>query len=153
MYIWYAAAEESSAACFWRIRAAVHRRGFLWESLSVECTEKFTLIAYTKLKCTVRGRVFLQNGQNVLKICLKCIMYYLRKIYINFVIFSKFVLDKSLKGWYIGLARVGGICGFSKARTAMMQEIARKRGNFCGVCPVIGRLNCPWTRLRISLRQ
>ena len=24
----------------------------------------------------------------------------------------------------------------------MMQEIARKRGNFCGVCPVIGRLNC-----------
>ena len=28
------------------------------------------------------------------------------------------------------------------ARTAMMQEIARKRGNFCGVCPVIGRLNC-----------
>ena len=35
----------------------------------------------------------------------------------------------------------------------MMQEIARKRGNFCGVCPVIGRLNCPRTRLRISLRQ
>ena len=28
------------------------------------------------------------------------------------------------------------------ARTAMMQEIASKDGNFCGVCPVIGRLNC-----------
>ncbi|MGM9602058.1 MAG: hypothetical protein ACI3W5_10850 [Faecousia sp.] len=27
-------------------------------------------------------------------------------------------------------------------RTAMMQEIAPKGGNFCGVCPVIGRLNC-----------
>ena len=25
---------------------------------------------------------------------------------------------------------------------AMMQEIAPKGGNFCGVCPVIGRLNC-----------
>jgi len=24
----------------------------------------------------------------------------------------------------------------------MMQEIAPKGGNFCGVCPVIGRLNC-----------
>jgi hypothetical protein len=24
----------------------------------------------------------------------------------------------------------------------MMQEIASKDGNFCGVCPVIGRLNC-----------
>jgi hypothetical protein len=24
----------------------------------------------------------------------------------------------------------------------MMQEIAAKAGNFCGVCPVIGRLNC-----------
>jgi len=24
----------------------------------------------------------------------------------------------------------------------MMQEIALKNGNFCGVCPVIGRLNC-----------
>jgi len=36
------------------------------------------------------------------------------------------------------LERVWGNC----ACTAMMQEIARKRGNFCGVCPVIGRLNC-----------
>ncbi|MBQ3000663.1 MAG: hypothetical protein IJD63_02825 [Oscillospiraceae bacterium] len=26
--------------------------------------------------------------------------------------------------------------------TAMMQEIAPNGGNFCGVCPVIGRLNC-----------
>ena len=30
----------------------------------------------------------------------------------------------------------------SALRTAMMQEIASKDGNFCGVCPVIGRLNC-----------
>ena len=35
----------------------------------------------------------------------------------------------------------------------MMQEIALKNGNFCGVCPVIGRLNCFCLRLRISLRQ
>ena len=30
----------------------------------------------------------------------------------------------------------------SSVCTAMMQEIASKDGNFCGVCPVIGRLNC-----------
>ena len=35
---------------------------------------------------------------------------------------------------------------------AMMQEIASKDGNFCGVCPVIGRLNCR-LRQRISLCQ
>ena len=34
---------------------------------------------------------------------------------------------------------------------AMMQEIAAQAGNFRGVCPVIGRLNCP--ALRISLRH
>ena len=34
----------------------------------------------------------------------------------------------------------------------MMQEIASKDGNFCGVCPVIGRLNKLSKRLRISLR-
>ena len=36
------------------------------------------------------------------------------------------------------------------ARTAMMQEIASKDGNFCGVCPVIGRLSCSSAE-RISL--
>ena len=41
-------------------------------------------------------------------------------------------------GWYHNRARVGEFC----ACTAMMQEIALKNGNFCGVCPVIGRLNC-----------
>ena len=46
-------------------------------------------------------------------------------------------------------ARVGEYC----ACTAMMQEIASKDGNFCGVCPVIGRLNCFCKRLRISLRR
>ena len=34
----------------------------------------------------------------------------------------------------------------------MMQEIASEEGgNFCGVCPVIGRLNCFCLRWRISL--
>ena len=59
-----------------------------------------------------------------------------------FVIFSEFLLDIFLKKWYINLARVGENC----ACTAMMQEIASKDGNFCGVCPVIGRLNCPVLR-------
>ena len=44
------------------------------------------------------------------------------------------------------MAQVGGIIRSCDreyyAHTSMMQEIARKRGNFCGVCPVIGRLNC-----------
>ena len=42
----------------------------------------------------------------------------------------------------------------------MMQEIASKDGNFCGVCPVIGRLNCfcfrcvyRWDRGRSALRR
>ena len=65
------------------------------------------------------------------------------------MIFSKNLLDKIGVSWYHNQARVGEFC----ACTAMMQEIARKRGNFCGVCPVIGRLNCARLRLRISLRQ
>ena len=72
-----------------------------------------------------------------------------------FVIFSEFVLDKRKGVWYHTQARVGEICGFFQeqmARTAMMQEIASKDGNFCGVCPVIGRLNKLSKRLRISLR-
>ena len=56
----------------------------------------------------------------------------------NFEIFCEFLLDKTGDKWYHNRARVGTFC----ACTAMMQEIARKRGNFCGVCPVIGRLNC-----------
>ena len=59
------------------------------------------------------------------------------------------MLDKSGDRWYHNQACVGEFC----ARTAMMREIAAKAGNFRGVCPVIGRLNCLWTRLRISLRQ
>ena len=39
-----------------------------------------------------------------------------------------------------------------KKRNAMMREIARKRGNFRGVCPVIGRLNGSVSQ-RISLGQ
>ena len=61
-----------------------------------------------------------------------------RNFFANFVIISENVLDKWGKGWYHNRARVGENC----ACTAMMQEIAAKAGNFCGVCPVIGRLNC-----------
>ncbi len=68
------------------------------------------------------------------------------------MIFSKKVLDILGIWCYNVRARVWAKCGLA-ARTAMMQEIARKRGNFCGVCPVIGRLNCVCLRLRISLRQ
>ena len=50
------------------------------------------------------------------------------------------MLDKHTGQWYHNRARVGELC---PARTAMMQEIASQDGNFCGVCPVIGRLNCP----------
>ena len=35
--------------------------------------------------------------------------------------------------------------------TAMMREIAAKAGNFRGVCPVIGRLNCPVTPAYIAV--
>ena len=56
------------------------------------------------------------------------------------------MLDICCVAWYIIQARVGEYC----ARTAMMREIALKNGNFRGVCPVIGRLNC-FKRLRISL--
>ena len=47
------------------------------------------------------------------------------------------MLDNCLIWWYHNRARVGEVC----VRTAMMQEIALKDGNFCGVCPVIGRLS------------
>ena len=54
------------------------------------------------------------------------------------MIFSEIMLDKWVDPCYIIQARVRN----KYARTAMMQEIASKDGNFCGVCPVIGRLNC-----------
>ncbi len=72
-----------------------------------------------------------------------------RKFIRNFVNFGEIMLDKWLNGWYHNRARVGTFC----ACTAMMQEIASKNGNFCGVCPVIGRLNCFCSRWRISLGQ
>ena len=68
----------------------------------------------------------------------------------NFVKKIKIMLDKHTARWYDNRACVGELC---PARTAMMQEIASKDGNFCGVCPVIGRLNYFRKRLRISLRQ
>ncbi len=53
-------------------------------------------------------------------------------------------------------ARVGKVC----ACYAMKQEIAAIAGNFCGVCPVIGRLNCPvrasvyrWGLAKVGLRR
>ena len=59
-------------------------------------------------------------------------------MYAGFVIFSKIMLDFLEQWWYINLAREWN----KYARTAMMREIALKDGNFRGVCPVIGRLNC-----------
>ena len=61
-----------------------------------------------------------------------------RKIIAGFVIFSENMLDNLGKWCYIIQARVR----YHYARTAMMREIASKDGNFRGVCPVIGRLNC-----------
>ncbi len=68
----------------------------------------------------------------------KKILHFTRKIFESFVIFSENILDNLVKECYIILARVRN----HYACTAMMQEIASKDGNFCGVCPVIGRLNC-----------
>ena len=68
-----------------------------------------------------------------------------RKTSENFVIFSEIMLDKCLKGCYTDLARVGGICGFSKTINSAHCDDAGDcgiAGNFRGVCPVIGRLNC-----------
>ena len=76
------------------------------------------------------------------EICEKCnakkILHFRRKLFESFVIFFEKLLDNLGKGCYIILARVWN----HYACTAMMQEIASKDGNFCGVCPVIGRLNC-----------
>ena len=49
---------------------------------------------------------------------------------------------ETAKGWYISLARVGGICGFFKSAHCDDAGDCGLAGNFCGVCPVIGRLNC-----------
>ena len=68
----------------------------------------------------------------------KQFLQYERKYSRKFVIFSEIMLDILIYPWYIIQARVGN----TYARNAMMQEIASKDGNFCGVCPVIGRLNC-----------
>ena len=46
--------------------------------------------------------------------------------------------------------RAKRMCNAPTRVIAMMQEIAPKGGNFCGVCPVIGRLRI--TVQRISLR-
>ena len=68
----------------------------------------------------------------------KQFLQYYRKNISFFVIFSEIMLDNLEIPCYIIQARVGN----TYARNAMMQEIASKDGNFCGVCPVIGRLNC-----------
>ena len=54
------------------------------------------------------------------------------------MIFSEIMLDNWEKPCYIIQARERN----NYARTAMKREIASKDGNFRGVCPVIGRLNC-----------
>lgn len=83
---------------------------------------------------------YLQGGRNK-----KNSLFSPKKIQ-NFVKNSEKVLDKWGNRWYHNRARVGRFC----ACTAMMREIALKNGNFRGVCPVIGRLNCFWKRWRIS---
>ena len=75
----------------------------------------------------------------------KNIIQFIRKSRKNFVIFSEIMLDKYKKGWYTDLARVGGICGFSRIINSAHCDDAGDcglAGNFRGVCPVIGRLNC-----------
>ena len=57
------------------------------------------------------------------------------------------MLDKRTAACYDNPARVGELC---PARNAMMQEIASKDGNFCGVCPVIGRLNASFALAYIA---
>ena len=57
------------------------------------------------------------------------------------------MLDIWFGRWYHIPARVGGN---SAMRNAMMQEIASKDGNFCGVCPVIGRLNASFALAYIA---
>ena len=57
------------------------------------------------------------------------------------------MLDIWLGRWYHIPARVGGN---SAMRNAMMQEIASYGGNFCGVCPVIGRLNASFALAYIA---
>ena len=55
----------------------------------------------------------------------------------KFVIFSEIMLDKMGKWWYHNQARVGKLC--VHCDDAGDCGLA---GNFRGVCPVIGRLNC-----------
>ena len=63
----------------------------------------------------------------------------------DFLVFCKFlknILEKCLTNGMTGgniTERVWEI----PHSTAMMREIAARAGNFRGVCPVIGRLNCP----------
>ena len=54
------------------------------------------------------------------------------------MIFSKFMLDKVAVQWYYNRARIGKLC----VHCDDAGDCALKSGNFCGVCPVIGRLNC-----------
>ena len=57
------------------------------------------------------------------------------------------MLDIWMGWWYHTFARVRGN---SAMRNAMMQEIASYGGNFCGVCPVIGRLNASFALAYIA---
>ena len=63
---------------------------------------------------------------------------YVQKILEKIMKKAKIMLDIHGSVYYNKRARVWD----KTARTAMMQEIASKDGNFCGVCPVIGRLSC-----------
>ncbi len=58
----------------------------------------------------------------------------------------KNVLDREERVLYYIKAREGSGNNATVRVNAMMQEIASQDGNFCGVCPVIGRL-------RITIRR
>ena len=80
----------------------------------------------------------IRNGRVFACERLKNVRHYQRKNIKNFVKISEKILDKTVERWYNNQACVGILCAY-----AMMQEIASEEGgNFCGVCPVIGRLNC-----------
>ena len=76
---------------------------------------------------------------------------YVQKILEKIMKKAKIMLDIHGSVYYNKRARVWD----KTARTAMMQEIASKDGNFCGVCPVIGRLRqaCMWRISPLHGRQ
>ena len=67
------------------------------------------------------------------------IFYETHKIIIKILVL---IMKKQLTNAAVRVKMIERVRARSAHCTAMMQEIAPKGGNFCGVCPVIGRLNC-----------